>query len=284
MGDVHSFLNVESYKFHSFSAFTRYTMLRQSIDDILDDDHDKMIEQMQDEFPLLDSWAAPDMAMFVREEHEWTLGSGEIMNSCRELEVILVSLEQPLHSRKSKCEIALGLEQSNHRFIWVLREADKKMENEKFEEKDGKIELPKGFEERTKRRGMVVRNWAPQLEILGHSSAGVFLSHCGWNSCIESISMGVPLATWPIQYDQPYNAILVTNVLKIGTSVKSWAHQEELVTAKAVEKAVKTLMDTIEGEEMRQRAMELSNKIKNSISHGGVARKEMESFISDIIK
>lgn len=77
IGDVHSFPNVESYKFHSFSAFTRYAMLRQSIDDILDDDHDKMIQQMQDEFPLLDNWCAPDMAVFVREEHEWTLGSGE---------------------------------------------------------------------------------------------------------------------------------------------------------------------------------------------------------------
>ncbi|KAF3619227.1 Zeatin O-xylosyltransferase [Capsicum annuum] len=114
-------------------------------------------------------------------------------------------------------ELALGLEQSNHRFIWVLRKgSDNK---EKLREKDGKIELPDGFEERVKGRGMVV-NWAPQLDILRHSSTGGFLSHCGWNSCIESMSMGVPLATWPVSYDQPFNAIFVTNLLKIGIPVK----------------------------------------------------------------
>jgi len=70
----------------------------------------------------------------------------------------------------------------------------------------GKTELPEGFEERVEGRGMVV-NWAPQLEILRHSSTGSFLSHCGWNSCVESISMGVPLSTWPVSYDQPSNAM-----------------------------------------------------------------------------
>ncbi|KAF3652532.1 hypothetical protein FXO38_16026 [Capsicum annuum] len=96
--------------------------------------------------------------------------------------------------------------------------------------------------------------------------------------------MGVPLETWPISNEQPSNAVYVTNVLKIGISVKSWAHREELVIASTIEKAVKTLMGTTEGEEMRQRAVELSKKIKSSVSDGGPARKEMESFISIIIK
>ncbi|KAK4344404.1 hypothetical protein RND71_037498 [Anisodus tanguticus] len=247
-----------------------YSSLRQSIDHIVDDDdHEKMIQQMQDEFPLLES--RPYSAVLLRKEHEWKLNSGEIVNSCREIE-------------EQVNELALSLERSNHKFIWVLREADKKMEIEEFEEKDGKIELPKGFEEKVEGRGMVVRNWVPQLEILGHSSTGGFLSHCGWNSCLESISMGVPLAAWPINHGQPFNAIFITNLLKIGTSARSWARREELVTASTVEKAVKTLMGTTEGKEMRQRAAELSNKIKSYVSRGGPARKEMESFISRIIK
>ncbi|KAH0735854.1 hypothetical protein KY285_011561 [Solanum tuberosum] len=187
-------------------------------------------------------------------------------------------------SREQVNELALGLERSNHKFIWVIREADKKMETEKCGGKDSNFELPEGFEERVEGRGMVVRNWVPQLEILGHKSTGGFLSHCGWNSCMESVSMGVPIATWPIQVDQPYNAVFVTNVLKIGISVRSWARREELVTATTIEKAVRTLMGTPEGEEIRQRAIELSNKIKNSVSHGGIAQKERESFISCITK
>ncbi|KAK4343287.1 hypothetical protein RND71_036381 [Anisodus tanguticus] len=260
-----------------------------------DDDHETMIQQMQDEFPLLESCGGPYVAVLLRKEHELNLNSGEIVNSCREVEefldkqdvnsVIFVSFgTTTTFSQEQVNEIALGFEQSNHKFIWVLREADKKMETEKFEEKDGKIELQKGFEERVEGRGMVVRNWAPQLEILGHSSTGGFLSHCGWNSCLESISMGVPLAAWPINHDQPFNAFFVTNLLKIGTPVRSWARREELVTALTIEKAVKTLMGTTEGEEMRQRAAEVSNKVKSSVSRGRPARKEMESFISRIIK
>ncbi|XP_059276544.1 zeatin O-glucosyltransferase-like [Lycium ferocissimum] len=336
--DVHSLISkVESYMFHSISAFARYSLLRQSIDHLVDDDdHENMIQQMHDEFPLLKSYSGLNAAAFVKKEHEWNLNSGEIINSCREIEGKYIDLLArtkdkkqwwaigPLHmllleshdSRKRtrhEClefldkqdvnsvifvsfgttttfsqeqvnEIALGLERSNHKFIWVLREADKKMEIEKFEEEDGKIELQNGFEERVSGRGIVVRNWVPQLEILGHSSPGGFLSHSGWNSCLESISMGVPLAAWPTNHDQPFNAIFITNLLKIGTSVRSWARREELVTASTIEKAVKTLMGTTEGEEMRQRAAELSKKIKSSISRGGLARKEMESFISRIFE
>ncbi|KAM3383476.1 hypothetical protein P3S68_009051 [Capsicum galapagoense] len=335
--NVHSLIpNVESYLFHPVSAFSKYSSLKQSIPDIVDDDHDKLVEQMHDKFPSRESCSGPHIAAFIRMEHEWQLNSGEIMNTCREVEgkylnllahtkdnkqwwaigpfhMLLLESHNSSNRTRHEClefldkqdgnsvifisfgrtttfsqqqvnEIALGLERSNHKFIWVLREADKKMETEKFEEKDGKIELPKGFEERIEGRGMVVRNWVPQLEILRHSSMGGFLSHCGWNSCIESISMGVPLATWPIQHDQPFNAVLVTNLLKIGTSVRSWTRREELVTASTIEKVVKTLMGTTEGEEMRQRAVELSKKIKSSVRDGGPARKEMESFIANIIK
>ncbi|XP_060210104.1 zeatin O-glucosyltransferase-like [Lycium barbarum] len=337
IGDVLSFPNVESYIFHSIPAFTRYSLFRQCID-IVDDDHDKMIQQLQDKFPTVESCFGPHMTLFVKMEREWKLNSGEFINSSREVEGKYLDLlanesthKKPLwaigplqmllleshHSRSSttrhEClafldeqdvnsvifvsfgtntkfsqeqvnELALGLGQSNHKFIWVLRGADKKTDTEKFERKDWNFELPAGFQERVEGRGMVVRNWVPQLEILGHKSIGGFLSHCGWNSCLESISMGVPIAAWPNNADQPYNAVLITNVLKIGISVWSWAQREELVTAAVVEKAVKTLMGSTEGEEMRQRAVDFSNKIKNSVSHGGVAHKEMESFISYITR
>ncbi|KAE9590144.1 putative trans-zeatin O-beta-D-glucosyltransferase [Lupinus albus] len=77
--------------------------------------------------------------------------------------------------------IAVGLEQSKQKFIWVIRDVDK---GDIFDE-DGvrKHEVPQGFEERVKGMGLVVREWAPQLEILSHPSTGGFMIHCGWNSC-----------------------------------------------------------------------------------------------------
>jgi hypothetical protein len=41
---------------------------------------------------------------------------------------------------------------------------------------------------------MVVREWVDQWKILRHACAKGFLSHCGWNSVLESVTAGVPLA------------------------------------------------------------------------------------------
>nr|BAK55742.1 UDP-glucose glucosyltransferase [Gardenia jasminoides] len=176
-------------------------------------------------------------------------------------------------------QIAIGLEKSGQKFIWILRDGD---QGDVFKEEVRRAQLPEGFEERTEGRGIIVRNWAPQLEILGHSSTGGFMSHCGWNSCMESISMGVPVAAWPMHSDQPRNAILLEKVLKIGLIVRDWSRREELVTSITVENAVRRLMDTAEGEEIRQRAKELSKTVKASVMEGGISRLEMDSFIAHI--
>ncbi|KAL2466030.1 UDP-glycosyltransferase 73C3 [Abeliophyllum distichum] len=173
-------------------------------------------------------------------------------------------------------EIALGLEKSGKKFIWVLRDADK---GDIFEGDARRAPLQEGYEKRVEERGIIIRDWAPQLEILGHPSTGGFISHCGWNSCTESISMGVPIAAWPMHSDQPRNAVLITKVLKIGVEVRDWAHRNEVVPAIAVEKAVRTLMDSEEGEEMRHKAAELAVAVKQSVMEGGATRKEMDSFI-----
>ncbi|CAN4109216.1 unnamed protein product [Withania somnifera] len=179
-------------------------------------------------------------------------------------------------------EMAIGLEQSQHKFVWVLRDADKG--NVFAKDSLRKIVLPKGFEERVKERGILVRDWAPQLEILSHCSTGGFLSHCGWNSCMESISMGVPITAWPMHSDQPRNTILITKILKIGLVVREWVHRNELVTSNMVKKSVEKLMATKEGDEMRNRAKKLSVEIRKSVEEGGVKRMELDSFISHITR
>ncbi|XP_022152243.1 zeatin O-glucosyltransferase-like [Momordica charantia] len=178
-------------------------------------------------------------------------------------------------------EIAGGLERSEQKFIWVLRDADK---GDVFDGDVRVSELPEGFERRVAGRGLVVRDWAPQLQILGHGSTGGFVSHCGWNSCMESLTMGVPVAAWPMHSDQPRNAVLMTEVLRVGLLVRDWARQDELVMATTVESVVRKLIASEEGREMRKRAKELGAVVRRSVEDGGVSRMEFDSFIAHITR
>jgi len=80
--NVHTFPNVKSYIFHAGLAFNKYYYLQQSIPYIVDDDHEKLVKKMHDEFPLLE----PHVKLMVRMEHELTFHSREIINSCKEVE------------------------------------------------------------------------------------------------------------------------------------------------------------------------------------------------------
>lgn len=75
-------------------------------------------------------------------------------------------------SQEQLRELALGLEDSGHPFLWFLR-SDMAEGNP--------VVLPDGFVERTKDWALLVA-WAPQVKVLAHTSVGLFLTHAAWNS------------------------------------------------------------------------------------------------------
>jgi cis-zeatin O-glucosyltransferase len=82
-------------------------------------------------------------------------------------------------------ELATALRGSNQRFIWVLRDADRAdIYSESGESRHAKFLSE--FTKETEGTGLVITGWAPQLEILAHGATAAFLSHCGWNSTMES--------------------------------------------------------------------------------------------------
>lgn len=99
---------------------------------------------------------------------------------------------------------------------------------------------------------------------------------------MESMCMGVPIAAWPIHSDQPNNANLLCKVLRIGVAVRDWAYNSELVMSNTIENAVKTLMISEEGKEMKERAAKLGEVIKGSVAKGGVSCSERDAFIAYI--
>ncbi|XP_051138933.1 zeatin O-xylosyltransferase-like [Andrographis paniculata] len=179
-------------------------------------------------------------------------------------------------------ELAAGLERSGHKFIWVLRDADKA---NIFDGADvRRTLLPAGYEERLSGRAIVVRDWAPQPEILAHRSTGGFMTHCGWNSCLESLTRGVPMAAWPMHSDQPANALMVTEVLGAGFLVREYTAEAAVVRAPTVEAAVRRLMESEEGRAARKRAEEWAEKLRRATEDGGASRRELEAFLAHIYR
>ncbi|MED6117905.1 hypothetical protein PIB30_114398, partial [Stylosanthes scabra] len=163
-------------------------------------------------------------------------------------------------SQEQVNEIAFGLELSGHKFLWVVR-VPSEIPNSGYVigQKEDPIQyLPAGFVNRTKEQGLVVPSWAPQIEILAHGSTGAFLSHCGWNSTLESIVHGVPMIAWPLFAEQRMNAILLTDELRVA--VRPQGDEENgVVKRDEIAKVVKRIMDhSEEGLEMRKRVQDLS--------------------------
>ncbi|KAF8019214.1 hypothetical protein BT93_G0027 [Corymbia citriodora subsp. variegata] len=175
-------------------------------------------------------------------------------------------------------EIAVGLESSGQQFIWVVKK-DPSVE-------EGKEEwLPDGYESRMRNKGLIIRGWAPQALILDHEAIGGFVTHCGWNSILEAVTVGVPLVTWPVAAEQFYNEKLVNQVLKIGINigVKRWVNLfGDSVKRERVEEAVKRVLVGEEAEEMRRRTKALAEMARGAVEEGGSSWSDLGALIQEL--
>ncbi|XP_020596496.1 putative cis-zeatin O-glucosyltransferase [Phalaenopsis equestris] len=179
-------------------------------------------------------------------------------------------------------QLAIGLRRSGQRFIWVIREADEGAIGSEGENGNGS--LPAGFEEEMQGVGMLVRGWAPQVEILAHLSTAAFVSHCGWNSTMESLSSGVPIIAWPMQIDQPRNAMVLTEYWKVGVIVREWDHRKEVVSAERVEEVVRMVVVEEEGKVMRDRARKIGEEIRRAVTEDGTSIADLNAFVAHITR
>ncbi|VAH21488.1 unnamed protein product [Triticum turgidum subsp. durum] len=178
-------------------------------------------------------------------------------------------------------EIAHGLENSGHRFLWVVRTPP--ADPAKFflprPEPDLDALLPEGFTERTRDRGMVLKMWAPQVEVLRHAATRAFVTHCGWNSVLEAASAGVPMLCWPQYAEQRLNKVFVVDELKVGVVMEGY--DEQLVKAGEVEKKVRLVMGSEEGEKLRERLALAKEKAAEALADSGPSRLAFAEFLKD---
>jgi hypothetical protein len=172
-------------------------------------------------------------------------------------------------NEKDILEMAWGLANSKQPFLWVVRPGS-------VHGSERAESLPEGFREIAGEKGRVVK-WAPQKEVLAHNAVGGFWSHCGWNSLLEGISEGVPMICRPSFGDQKVTARYVSQVWRVGL------HLEDELERGEIDSVITRLMVDKEGDEMRQRAMDLKEKAELCIRTGGSSYNSLNKLV-ELIK
>ncbi|CAI8585689.1 unnamed protein product [Vicia faba] len=162
-------------------------------------------------------------------------------------------------------EIALGLKNSGFRFLWTVKSPPE--EFLEWMELEGK--------------GMICE-WAPQVEILAHKAIGGFVSHCGWNSILESLWFGVPVLTWPIYAEQQLNAFRMVKELKLGVELRvDYRRGSDNVVAEEIEKGLKDLMDR--DNIVHKKVEEIKEMARNAVANGGSSVISVGKFIDNVL-
>ncbi|XP_060173764.1 UDP-glycosyltransferase 74E2-like [Lycium barbarum] len=162
-------------------------------------------------------------------------------------------------------EVASGLMMSNSYFLWVVRATE---ENK----------LPEEFMSKAKEKGLIV-NWCPQLDVLAHPAVGCFFTHCGWNSTLEALSLGVPMIGMPQWADQPTNAKYITDVWQVGIRVK--VGKDGVITKEDVASSIKEVMEGKKGVILKENAIKWKKLARQAVDEGGSSDKNIKEFIQD---
>ncbi|KAH7291312.1 hypothetical protein KP509_29G011600 [Ceratopteris richardii] len=169
-------------------------------------------------------------------------------------------------------ELAMGLEGSGCPFLWVIREDSHK------QRKLAQI-LPEGFLDRTKERGLII-SWAPQVEVLAHRAVGGFLSHCGWNSTLESLGAGVSMLCCPRFAEQRLNCYYICE--KWGAGVEMMRTDTGGLERTHVETGIKALLHGEGSLKARDNAQRIMALTKTAHEEGGQSVANLRRFYDEM--
>ncbi|CAK9139701.1 unnamed protein product, partial [Ilex paraguariensis] len=194
----------------------------------------------------------------------------EWLNSKPKSSVVYVSFGSiSVLSKQQMEELAFGLLESHRPFLWVIRGTGN---GEKEEEKLSRSE-------ELEKQGMIVP-WCSQVEVLSHPSVGCFVTHCGWNSTVESLVSGVPVVAFPQWTDQTTNAKLIKDVWKTGERV---TESGGVVGGGEIKRCLELVIGSGDrGEEMRENAKKWKDLAREAVKEGGSSDMNLKAFVDEI--
>ena len=180
-------------------------------------------------------------------------------------------------SKKQLVELSKAIIESRRPFLWVIAEKSVKCkQGEKEKEEEG----IKSFREELDEIGMVV-SWCSQFSILKHRSIGCFVTHCGWNSSLESLVAGVPVVAFPQWDDQMTNAKLLTECWKTGVRVMEKKEGEEVVVESGeIRRCIEEVMEK-KAEEFRRNAARWRDIAAETVGEGGSLFNHLKAFVDE---
>ncbi|XP_074557464.1 UDP-glycosyltransferase 85A3-like [Curcuma longa] len=167
-------------------------------------------------------------------------------------------------SASQLAEFACGLANSGHRFLWVVRPD--------LMRDGGAAAIVKEVAAKVGDWGSVV-GWCDQQRVLAHPATAAFLSHCGWNSTIESVVEGRPMICWPFFAEQHTNCRFLCTRWRIGVEISGE------VTRVEVERCVREVMAN---EDLRRRAAEWKQKAREAVGPDGSSTADLDRLVVDL--
>nr|XP_043638297.1 UDP-glycosyltransferase 74G1-like [Erigeron canadensis] len=176
------------------------------------------------------------------------------------------SLIQP--GAKQMNEITRGLIDGGFNFLWVVKSSEE-------------FKVPTEIVDGKSNNGLVV-TWCPQLEVLAHESIGCFVTHCGFNSVLEAIGLGVPMVGMPQWSDQTTNAKYVEDVWGVGVRAKPNANG--LVSRQVLDSCIREVMEGEKSIRIKKNMIRWSDLAKEAIEEGGSSDKNIDEFVEELGK
>ncbi|KAJ8634358.1 hypothetical protein MRB53_027694 [Persea americana] len=183
--------------------------------------------------------------------------------------VVYISFGTLVHpSKKQLDKILNGLFESGRPFLWVIRVPDSGSDSGP----EAKIRNLVGGTG----QGLVVL-WCSQVAVLSHPATGCFLTHCGWNSTLESLVLGVPMVCFPQWTDQTTNGKLVEDVWKTGVRVK--VNEEGIMEGGELKRCLEAVMGE---EEIKKNAEKWRDLAREVVREGGSSDRNMRAFVEEM--
>lgn len=119
---------------------------------------------------------------------------------------------------------------------------------------------------------------------MANKAVGGFVSHCGWNSVLESLMSRIPIATWPMYAEQQLNAFQMVKELGLVTEIildyqwnNIWGEIQAIVIAEEIEVGIRKVMDC------DSKVKEMKDKCNMTIKEGGSSYLSIAQLINDIM-